>query len=118
MIAAGPIWPTLGSERGSLSSALNVMGIPEYETGRYEAALKQGRILISIHVKGAGEARDAEQIFTEEGATEIASSSEVFAPKRELSTSAIAPSPYAQPSGNRFVPAPANQYHELPTQRM
>lgn len=103
VVAAGPIWPALGREGAIFSEALIEMGIPAYEASRYEAKIKQGGILISIRVKAAGEAQHAERIFTEEGASEIASSSEVVASKRALTVEPVVSVPYPQPFNNHLV---------------
>lgn len=83
VVAGGPISTSLkNSALGGIPGALIGMGIPEYEARRYEAKIKQGGILISVRVAGAADAQLAESIFKEEDAQEIASSTEVLAPKR------------------------------------
>ncbi len=54
-IAAGPIMAALsgaavGGAVGGLAGALIGMGIPEYEAKRYEGLVKDGGILLSVHV--------------------------------------------------------------------
>ena len=83
VVAAGPISTALISAVvGGIPGALVGVGIPEYEARRYEAKIKQGGILISVRVEGASQARVAENIFKEEDAQDIASSSEILASKR------------------------------------
>lgn len=56
LIAAGPILAALsaaaaGGAIGGLAGALVGLGIPEYEAKRYEGAIKNGNILISVHTE-------------------------------------------------------------------
>jgi hypothetical protein len=78
---------------GGIPGALIGMGIPEYEAQRYEAKIKQGGILISVCVGGAVDAQLAENIFKEEDALDIASLTEVLAPKRNSALRRPAPEP-------------------------
>jgi len=83
VVAAGPISTSLRNAAvGGIPGALIGMGIPEYEARRYEAKIKQGGILIAVRITGAADAQLAESIFKEEDAQEIASLSEVIAPKK------------------------------------
>ena len=55
-IAAGPIMGALagigvGGEVGGLVGALVGMGIPEFEAKRYDAKIREGNILISVHAE-------------------------------------------------------------------
>jgi hypothetical protein len=80
-IAAGPIMAALGGSAigaatGGLIGALVGMGIPEYEAKRYEGAVKEGRILISVHSENSDETSRAKEIFERNGAEDIASASE------------------------------------------
>jgi uncharacterized protein YcfJ len=80
-IAAGPIMAALGGSAvgmatGGLIGALVGMGIPEYEAKRYEGALKQGRVLISVHSENSDETKRAKEIFERDGAEDISSASE------------------------------------------
>src|SRR5579862_6481956 len=59
-IAAGPIMAALagagvGGAVGGLTGALIGMGIPEYEAKRYEGRVKDGGILLSVHVESSEE---------------------------------------------------------------
>jgi hypothetical protein len=81
LIAAGPIMAALtgaavGGTLGGLTGALVGMGIPEYEAKRYEGKLKGGRALVSVHSEDADETERAKKIFEQEGAEDIATSSE------------------------------------------
>jgi hypothetical protein len=80
-IAAGPIMAALGGAAvggaaGTLVGALVGMGIPEYEAKRYEARVKEGRVLISVHCETSDEADRAKGIFERDNAEGIASSGE------------------------------------------
>jgi hypothetical protein len=78
LIAAGPIMGALaglgvGSTVGGLIGALVEMGIPEHEAKRYEARIKEGGALLSIHCNSSEEVSRAEAILKELGAEDIAS---------------------------------------------
>jgi hypothetical protein len=80
-IAAGPIMAALGgtaigAAAGGLTGALIGMGIPEYEAKRYEARLKEGRILISVHSDDSDETKRAKEIFERAGAEDISTAGE------------------------------------------
>ena len=80
-IAAGPIMAALsgsavGGSVGLLIGALIGSGIPEYEAKKYEAGLKVGNILISVHADNDEEIERAIEIMKKEGAKDISSSSE------------------------------------------
>jgi len=86
-IAAGPIMAALsgaavGGAAGGLVGALIGMGIPEYEAKRYEAKVKEGRALISVHSEDSDEARRAKEILERDGAEGISSSGESRAPNQ------------------------------------
>ncbi|HLP84474.1 MAG TPA: hypothetical protein VK157_08995 [Phycisphaerales bacterium] len=86
-IAAGPIMASLsgiavGAAVGGIAGALVGMGIPELEAKRYEGKVKDGNILISVHTDNSDEIKRAKKIFEDNGATDIASTSEASAPKR------------------------------------
>lgn len=80
-IAAGPIMAALsgsavGGSVGLLVGALVGAGIPEYEAKKYEAGLKAGNILISVHTDNNEEMKRANDIMKKEGAKDISSASE------------------------------------------
>src|SRR3954454_20994002 len=61
-VAAGPIMAALsgaavGAAAGGLVGTLVGMGIPEYEAKRYEARIREGRILISVHSENSDETK-------------------------------------------------------------
>jgi hypothetical protein len=85
-IAAGPIMAALsgaavGAAVGGLSGALIGLGIPEFEAKRYEARLRDGGILISVHTVDKDQVAVAKRILTEAGATDIASAAEKSPPE-------------------------------------
>jgi hypothetical protein len=80
-IAAGPLMAALsgsalGGSVGLLLGALIGAGMPEYEAKKYEAGLKQGNILISVHTDDDNEINRASDIMKKEGAKDISSSGE------------------------------------------
>lgn len=80
-IAAGPIMAALsgsaiGGSVGLLIGALIGSGIPEYEAKKYEAGLKEGNILISVHTDNDEELKSVNEIMKKEGAKDISSTNE------------------------------------------
>lgn len=81
-IAAGPIMAALsgaavGAAIGGIGGALIGMGIPEFEAKQYEAKLKKGNILISVHTRGGDDVGQVKDIMKELGAEDITTTSEV-----------------------------------------
>ena len=75
-LAAGPIMAALagagvGGAVGTLTGALIGMGIPEYEAKRYEAFLRAGGALLSVHCCDGEAARRARSIMDGFGATDV-----------------------------------------------
>ena len=56
--------------------ALVGMGIPEYEAKRYEARIREGRILISVHTEDSDQSKRVKDIFERAGAEDIATAGE------------------------------------------
>src|SRR5436305_4511506 len=84
-IAAGPIMAALagagiGGTVGGLTGALIGMGIPEYEAKRYEGFVKDGGILLSVHVDDSNWLKKAKDILEIAGAHDIASAGEESSP--------------------------------------
>jgi uncharacterized protein YcfJ len=80
-IAAGPIMAAiagagLGGTVGGIAGGLIGLGIPEFEAQRYEGYVKEGGMLISIHVDDKVWETKAREILEENGATNIATTSE------------------------------------------
>src|SRR6202171_614970 len=68
LIAAGPILAALsgaaaGGAVGGLAGGLIGLGIPEYEAKRYEGAVRNGNILISVHTEDSKERDRAKKVF-------------------------------------------------------
>lgn len=81
-IAAGPILASLagigvGGAVGGISGALIGLGIPEYEAKRYEGFVKEGGILISVHVDDDNWAEKAQSLLEATGAKDVATTSEL-----------------------------------------
>jgi hypothetical protein len=92
-IAAGPLMAALsgvgvGAVAGGLTGALVGMGIPEYEAKRYEASLKDGNILISVHTDDSNERDRAKRIFSANGAADISSTGEASVPDAKKAATA------------------------------
>lgn len=80
-IAAGPIMAALsgaavGATLGGIAGALIGMGIPEYEAKQYEAKIKEGNILISVHTADGDVVDRVKAIMKEAGAEDISSTGE------------------------------------------
>ena len=78
-VAAGPIMALLagagiGGAVGGVTGALIGMGIPEYEAKRYEGAIRDGGILLSVHVSDSDWEKKAKALLETRGAKDIASS--------------------------------------------
>ncbi len=85
-IAAGPIMAALsgaaiGAAAGGITGGLIGLGIPELEAKRYEAKIKSGNILISVHTENSDEIKRAKEIFTQANAQDICVTGESSAPK-------------------------------------
>ena len=83
-IAAGPIMGLLGgaaagATAGGLTGALVGLGIPEYEAKQYEASMKTGNVLISVHTNDRRERDLAKDIFERHDAEDIATVGEASA---------------------------------------
>lgn len=83
-IAAGPIMAAmsgaaLGTATGGVIGALVGMGIPEFEAKRYDAKVRDGNILISVHTDDAKQRAAAKDIFERGGAEDISTGSEAHA---------------------------------------
>ncbi len=83
-IAAGPIMAALGgaalgTAAGGLIGALVGMGIPEFEAKRYDAKIREGNILISVHTEDSKQRDVAKDIFKRFEADDISTGSEAKA---------------------------------------
>lgn len=80
-IAAGPIMGALsgsavGGSLGLLLGALIGSGVPEYEAKKYESALREGKILISVRTHDDEEMSRATEIMKKNGGEDISSTRE------------------------------------------
>lgn len=80
-IAAGPIMAALGgaaigTAAGGIVGALVGLGIPEFEAKRYDAKIREGNILISVHTEDGKQRDAAKQVFERNHAEDISSASE------------------------------------------
>src|ERR1051325_749550 len=92
-VASGPVvaalsGATMGAAVGGFAGALILLGVPEAEAKRYEAKVKQGNILISVHTDNSDEIRRAHEIFEESGA-EYISTAGVSSPKDKTASTAL-----------------------------
>ena len=65
-----------GGVVGAVIGALVGMGIPEYETKRYEGLVREGGILVSVHCDNSEWVGRAQDILERTGATNTASAGE------------------------------------------
>ena len=80
-IAAGPIMASIagagmGGTVGGVAGGLIGLGIPEFEALRYESYIRDGGLLISVYVDNPKWETRAKEIFEENGALSIATTSE------------------------------------------
>jgi hypothetical protein len=85
-IAAGPLLAALsgaatGAAVGGLSGALVGLGFPEYEARQYESKIRDGNILLSVHVEDGDERKMAKNALERGGAQHIAVAGEKDVPK-------------------------------------
>jgi len=83
-IAAGPIMAALsgaavGGAVGGFTGALVGLGIPEYEAKAYENKMREGNILIAVHVEDGDERKRAKEVLERSGVQDVSSSSEARA---------------------------------------
>ncbi|MEO7756028.1 MAG: hypothetical protein ABIS07_05585 [Dokdonella sp.] len=83
-IAAGPIMAALGgaavgTAAGGVIGALVGMGIPEFEAKRYDAKIREGNILISVHTEDSKQRDAAKDVFKQYAADDISTGSEASA---------------------------------------
>ena len=83
-IAAGPIMAALGgaavgTAAGGVVGALIGMGIPEFEAKRYDAKIREGNILLSVHTEDSKQRDVAKDIFKRFNADDISTGSEASA---------------------------------------
>lgn len=80
-IAAGPIMAAIagagvGGTVGGVAGGLIGLGIPEFEAQRYEGYVKEGGMLVAIHVDDDKWESKAKEILEENGARNVSTTSE------------------------------------------
>lgn len=85
LIAAGPIMAALsgaavGAAAGGVVGGLIGLGIPELEAKIYEGKLKTGNYLISVHARDSEHVTRAKEIFEDEDAEDISTTSHTAVP--------------------------------------
>ena len=80
-IAAGPIMAALsgaavGAAIGGVAGALIGMGMPEYEAKQYEAKIKDGNILMSVHTRDSDNTRLIRSLMEDAQAEDVSVTSE------------------------------------------
>ncbi len=90
-IAAGPIMAALGgaavgATAGGVVGGLIGLGIPEIEAKIYEGKLKTGNYLVSAHVRNSGEVTKAKDIFKQQDAEDISTTSQTSVPEPKGTT--------------------------------
>jgi hypothetical protein len=80
-IAAGPIMAALGGAAvggtaGGIVGALVGMGIPEFEAKRYDAKVREGNVLISVHTEDSKQRDLAKEVLERGGAKDISTGRE------------------------------------------
>ena len=85
-IAAGPIMAALsgaaiGAATGGIIGGLIGLGIPEVEAKIYDAKLRSGNYLISVHTNDGAEQDQVEEIFESGGGENISTTSEAHVPE-------------------------------------
>jgi hypothetical protein len=76
LLAAGPIVSAIagagvGSAIGGIAGALIGLGVPELEAKRYEAEVKKGGILVSVHCSDLRFAESARKVLERTGAKDV-----------------------------------------------
>lgn len=84
-IAAGPIMAALsgaaaGAAVGGVTGALIGLGLPEIEAKQYEGKVRDGNVLVSVHVDDSKERANAKEILERNGAKDIATTGEKSVP--------------------------------------
>jgi hypothetical protein len=99
-IAAGPVVASLSgvvfsATVGTISRSLVALGLSEPEATRYEDKVKEGNILLSVHIDDVGDIARARDIFEQAGAQYICTTGS--ARKNNKSKAANQASPLAEP---------------------
>ncbi len=93
-IAAGPLLAALsgaaaGAAVGGITGAIVGLGIPELEAKAYEGKLREGNILLAVHVENGEEQSRAREILEQGGARSISTTTESSVPKAHARAAGI-----------------------------
>ena len=85
-IAAGPIMALLGgaavgAATGGLVGALVGYGMPEHEVKQYEAKVRDGKVLMSVHTDDGKQVSRVKEIMKRNGARDITYTGEAGVPR-------------------------------------
>ncbi len=69
----------IGTAAGGIIGALVGLGIPEFEAKRYDAKIREGNILISVHTEDGKQKDIAKDVFKRNNADNVSSASEASA---------------------------------------
>ena len=91
LIAADPIMAALsgaavGGAIGGIAGALIGMGIPEFEAKQYEAKVKHGNILISVHTHDSDDAKHIQEIMQTAQAEDVFITGEASVKKSDVAS--------------------------------
>jgi hypothetical protein len=80
-VAAGPIMAALsaaavGTATGGVVGGLVGLGMPEFEAKRFDAKIREGNILISVHTENGKQKDVAKDVFKRNNADDISTASE------------------------------------------
>jgi hypothetical protein len=87
-IAAGPIMAALsgaaaGAAVGGVTGALIGLGIPEIEAKSYEGKLREGNIILAVHVENGDMEKIATKTLKDGGARDVSTTGEKSVPKAQ-----------------------------------
>jgi hypothetical protein len=88
LIAAGPLLGALsgaaaGAAVGGIAGALIGMGIPELEAKTYEGKIRDGNVLLAVHVEDAELQKRVKSVFERHDAKDISVAADASLPKQE-----------------------------------
>lgn len=107
-VAAGPIMAAIagagiGGTIGGVAGGLIGLGIPEHEAKRYENFVKEGGMLISVHVDDSSWASKAKDVLTFGGARDISVTGEENSYFRYEDDESVASGNYQSKTSESFL---------------
>lgn len=86
LIAAGPLMGALsgaaaGAAVGGVAGALIGIGIPEIEAKTYEGRIRDGNVLLAVHVETSETEKAIKEVFKRHDARDVTTTSEASVPK-------------------------------------